>query len=73
MGWAAKSTGEPCRPCQADKEGSKAEGRSWLRVSSEAGRRSLQRSGGKVMCAEERIERKWFFPVRMDRSALLAR
>ena len=25
------------------------------------------------MWAEERIDRKWFFPVRMDRSARLAR
>ena len=58
MGWAEKSTGEPWSPCQADRDGSKAEWRIVLRVNSLAGRRSHQRSGGKVMWAEERTERK---------------
>ena len=59
MGWAEKSTGEPWSPCQADRDGSKAEWRIVLRVNSVAGRRSDQRSGdgkGDVGRGEDRKE-----------------
>jgi hypothetical protein len=58
MGWAEKPMEEPWSPFQVDRDGSKAEWRMLLRVNSVAGRRSHQRSGGKVMWAEERTERK---------------
>jgi hypothetical protein len=58
VGWTEKSTGEQWSPCQADRDGSKAEWRMGLRVNSVARIRSHQRSGGKVICAEERTERK---------------
>ena len=57
-GVGGKIYGRAVKPGQADRDGSKAEWRMLLRVSSVAGRRSHQRSGGKVMWAEERTEIK---------------
>ena len=49
-----------CKPCQAEMEGSREKDRKWLRVSSAWGRRRSQRSGGKEMWVEARVEMKWF-------------
>ncbi len=57
-GVGGKIYGRAVKPCQAERDGSKAEWRMVLRVNSVAGSRSRQRSGGKVMWAEERTERK---------------
>jgi hypothetical protein len=40
-----------------------------LRVSIVRGKRAGQRLGGKDTCADDRVARKWFLAVRIDRSA----
>jgi hypothetical protein len=62
-----------CKPCQAEMEGSREKDRKWLRVSSAWGRRRSQRSGGKEMWVEARVEMKWFLNVLIARSQGLAR
>ena len=62
-----------CKPCQAEMEGSREKERKWLRVSSAWGRRRSQRSGGKEMWVEARVEMKWFLNVLIARSQGLAR
>ncbi len=64
-----KSRGKPLRPCHAEMVGSREKPRMWLRVSSVRGKSKCQRSGGKVTWAEAKTEMKWFFAVRMARSA----
>ncbi len=49
MGWEAKQKGARCRPCQAEKDGSGYQDWRVLSVSSDWGRRSGQRLGGKEM------------------------
>jgi hypothetical protein len=58
MGYAAKSWGEPQRPCQAEREGLGRHLRRWLRVSSAKGSSFGQRSGEKVMWVEDRTAMK---------------
>ena len=73
MGWAEKSWLARCKPCQAEMEGSREKDRKWLRVSSAWGMRRSQRSGGKEMWVEARVEMKWFLYVLIARSEGLAR
>ncbi len=47
--------------------------KSQLRVSIVRGKRAGQRLGGKDTCADNRVARKWFLVVRIDRSAGLVR
>ena len=72
-GWAAKSMGNLYSPAQAEMVGSGVHGRKWLREISAAGRRSSQRSGGKSGWVEEKVEMRWFLPVRIHRSATSVR
>ncbi len=55
-----------CKSCQAEMEGSREKERKWLRVSSAWGRRRSQRSGGKEMWVEARVEMRWFLYVLPD-------
>ncbi len=53
--------------------GSRANGRRWFSVSWAKGKRVFQRLAGKEKCVVERVAMRWFFAVRMERSAGLVR
>jgi hypothetical protein len=53
-------------PCHADLEGSRA---NRFSVSWAKGKRVFQRLAGKEKCVVERVAMRWFFAVRMERSA----
>jgi hypothetical protein len=54
MGWEAKQKGARCRPCQAERVRSGFQDRRVLSVSSDWGRRSDQRLGGKETWRHDR-------------------
>ncbi len=56
-------------PCHADLEASRENERRWLSVSWAKGKRVFQRLGGKEKCVVARVAMKWFFAVRIERSA----